>query len=114
MSQSRFTVTPEELLMFHGCLSSKICVNIFQALLKSSVLNISAISRKVGCTNNDALKHLRNLAKLGIVEEEFYAGRHTFTLKSVEFTELMKQAIKLMEGAAQDEEEAKTSPNPYS
>jgi len=34
---------------------------------------------------------------LGIVEEEFYAGRHSFALKKGDFTDLMEQAIKLME-----------------
>ena len=97
MAESRFTLTPEELVVFYECLSSKICVNIFQALLDRSPLNISAISRKTGCTNSDAIKHLKNLAKLGIVHEEFYAGRHTFTIENGQFTELMKQAIKLTE-----------------
>ena len=97
MAESRFTLTPGELVVFHECLSSKICVNIFQALLDRSPLNISAVSRKTGCTNSDAIKHLKNLAKLGIVHEEFYAGRHNFTLNRVEFTELMERAIKIRE-----------------
>jgi len=97
MTEKGFTITPEQLVTLHDCLSSKICVNIFQALLKNPTLNISAISRKTGCTNNDALKHLRNLAKLGIVSDEFYAGRHTFTLKNSQLTELMKQTMKIME-----------------
>ena len=95
MPQSTFTITPEQLVIFHECLSSKICVNIIQALLDRSPLNISAISRKTGSTNSDAVKHLKNLAKLGIVHEEFYAGRHTFTVENNQFTELMKQAIKI-------------------
>jgi len=97
MTEKGFTITPEELVILHHCLSSKICVNIFQALLKNPTLNITAISRKTRCTNSDALKHLNNLAKLGIVHEEFYAGRHTFTLKNGQLTELMKQTIKVME-----------------
>jgi len=97
VSTSNFTLTPTELVLFHECLSSKICVRIFQTLLERRALNISAISRKVGCTNNDGLKHLKNLARLGIVHEEFYGGRHAFTLKGGAFTELMKQAINIME-----------------
>jgi predicted transcriptional regulator len=97
MTESRFTLTAEELVAFHECLSSKICVNIFQALLDRSPLNISAISRKTGCTNSDAIKHLKNLAKLGIIQEEFYARRHTFALDRTGFTVLMEQAIKAME-----------------
>jgi predicted transcriptional regulator len=97
MTEKGFTITPAELVTLHDCLSSKICVNIFRVLLSRNTLNISAVSRKVGCTNNDALKHLKNLTKLGIVHEEFYSGRHTFTLKNGQLTELMKQAMKIME-----------------
>ncbi|MFQ6076511.1 MAG: hypothetical protein ACE5Z5_10320 [Candidatus Bathyarchaeia archaeon] len=97
MSRSRFTITPEELVAFRDCLSSRICPRIFRILLRNSVLNISAIARKARCNNNDALRHLRNLAKLGIAEEEFFAGVHSFTLKRVEFTGLMEEAIKVME-----------------
>ena len=93
IQQSSFDVTPEELVFLHRCLSSKVCVKVFKTLQAESILNISAISRKAGCNNNDALRHLRNLSKLGIVQEEFYAGRHTFTLKKGCLTELMKQAI---------------------
>ena len=97
MLQPKFALTPEELVTFHKCLSSKICVRIFQVLSKNNTLNISAVSRKARCTNNDAVKHLRNLAKLGIISEEFYSGRHTFTPKDGQFTELMNQTIKIME-----------------
>ena len=97
MSQPRFTLTPKELVAFHECLSSKLCLRIFRILLTNHVLNISAIARKARCNNRDALKHLKNLARLGIVQEEFYAELHTFTLKRVEFTRLMEQAIKSME-----------------
>ena len=79
----------------HECLSSKICIRIFQALLKNGTLNVSAISRKAGCNNDRCIEHLRKLAKLGIVQEEFYAGRHTFTLKKGDFADLMEQAIRL-------------------
>jgi len=97
MPNSRFTLTPLELVVFCECLSSEVCVRIFQTLLEKRTLNISAISRKVGCTNIRGLNHLRNLARLGIVHEEFYAGRHAFTLKKGESTELMRQAIEAME-----------------
>ena len=40
-----------------------------------------SLCRKVGCTNNDGLKHLKNLARLNIVH--FYAGRHAFA-RSIE------------------------------
>ena len=83
-------------MILHECLSSKICIRIFQALLKNGTLNVSAISRKAGCNNDRCIEHLRKLAKLGIVQEEFYAGRHTFTLKKGDFADLMEQAIKFM------------------
>ena len=35
--------------------------------------------------------------QLGIVQEEFYAGRHSFALKKGDFTDLMQQAIILMD-----------------
>lgn len=97
MSRSSFTITPEELVTFHSCLSSKLCTRIFQILLSNNVLNITAIARKARCGNNEALRHLKNLARLRIVNEDFYAGRHTFTLNMGEFTELMKQAIRAIE-----------------
>ncbi len=37
------------------------------------------------------------MENLVIVEEEFYAGRHTFSLRKGEFTDLMAQAISLLE-----------------
>jgi predicted transcriptional regulator len=86
-----------ELVIFHECLSSKVCLRVFQALLTNRSLNVSAISRKAGCNNDRCIEHLRKLSKLGIVEEEFYAGRHSFALKKGDFTDLMEQAIKLME-----------------
>lgn len=94
MSEPSFTVTPRELVLLHRCLSSRICVRIFQVLRESGVLNISAISRKAGCTNSDGVKHLRTMAELGVVDEKFYAGRHTFTLKRNDLVELMEKAIK--------------------
>jgi predicted transcriptional regulator len=93
MSEPSFTVTPNELVLLHRCLSSRICVRIFQVLRESGVLNISAISRKTGCTNNDGVRHLRTMVVLGVVDEEFYAGRHTFTLKRNDLVELMEKAI---------------------
>jgi predicted transcriptional regulator len=86
-----------ELVIVHECLSSKVCIRVFQALLTNRSLNVSAISRKAGCNNDRCIEHLRKLSKLGIVEEEFYAGRHLFVLKKGDFTDLMEQAIKLME-----------------
>ena len=60
-------------------------------------LNVSAISRKAGCNNDRCIEHLRRMSELGIVSEEFYAGRHSFALKRGELTELMEQAIGVME-----------------
>jgi hypothetical protein len=97
MSRSEVTLTPEELVTFHECLSSKICTRIFKTLLKHHVLNISAISRYARCTNKDANKHLKNLSTLRIVDEDFFAGRHTYTITGTEFTGLMDQAIQLVE-----------------
>ena len=75
----------------------------------SKSLNVSAISRKVGCNNDRCIEHLRKLNKLGIVEEEFYAGRHLFTLKKGDSTDLMQIAIKLMENGEKDEESKSSS-----
>jgi predicted transcriptional regulator len=97
-----------ELVIFHECLSSKVCIRIFQALLTNRSLNVSAISRKAGCNNDRCIEHLRKLIKLNIVEEEFYAGRHSFALKKGDLADLMEQAIRLME---KDEKTGETSPN---
>ena len=86
-----------QLVIFHECLSSKVCIRVFRALFTSRSLNVSAISRKAGCNNDRCIEHLKNLGELGIVEEEFYAGRHTFTVKKGDFTDLMEQSIMLME-----------------
>jgi len=94
---SRFTVTPAELVTLHECLSSKVCIRVFQALLRDSNLNVSAISRKAGCNNDRCIEYLRKMSELGIVSEEFYAGRHSFALKRGQFTELMEGAIEVIE-----------------
>jgi len=93
---STFNITPEQLVIFHECLGSKVCIRIFQVFLANRSLNVSAVSRKVGCNNDRCIEHLKKLAKLGIVQEEFYAGRHSFALKKGDFTDLMQQAIRLM------------------
>ncbi len=105
--EEKFVLTPTELVTFHKCLSSKICRRIFKTLITYRKLNISAISRKVGCTNRDGIRHLRNLAELNIVEEEFHHGLHTFTLKKEAFTRLMEQAIKIIE----DEQKTEHQPS---
>lgn len=92
-----FNVTPKDLVLLNGCLCSKSCIRIFQILLVDRSLNVSAISRKAGCNNDRAIEYLKKMVKLGIVKEEFYGGRHSFTLKKVDFTDLMQQAISLME-----------------
>ncbi len=86
-----------ELVVFHECLSSKVCIRIFHALLANRSLNVSAVSRKAGCNNDRCIDHLKKLIKLGIVQEEFYAGRHSFALKKGDFTDLMEQSIMLLE-----------------
>ena len=98
---SSFNLTPEQLVIFHECLGSKVCIRIFQVFLSNKSLNVSAISRKVGCNNDRCIEHLKKLAKLGIVQEEFYAGRHSFVLKKGDFMDLMQQAISIM---SKDEE----------
>ena len=97
MPMSNFNMTPEQLVIFHECLGSKVCIRIFQVFLASRSLNVSAVSRKVGCNNDRCIEHLKKLAKLGIVQEEFYAGRHLFVLKKGDFTDLMQQTISLMD-----------------
>jgi len=94
---SSFNLTPEELVLFHDCLCSKVCIRIFQVLLLNKNLNVSSISRKAGCNNDRCIEHLKKMVRLGIVQEEFYAGRHSFALKKEGFTDLMQQAINLME-----------------
>ena len=96
MTPSTFNVTPQELVLFNDCLCSKACIRIFQILLANKNLNVTAISRKVGCNNDRCIEHLKKMVKLGIVQEEFYAGRHSFTLKKGDFTDLMQQAISIM------------------
>jgi predicted transcriptional regulator len=105
MPMSTFNITPEQLVIFHECLGSKVCIRIFQVFLANRSLNVSAVSRKVGCNNDRCIEHLKKLAKLGIVQEEFYAGRHSFALKKGDFTDLMQQAISLMD----KDEKSKTS-----
>ncbi|MGD6805888.1 MAG: hypothetical protein ACQCN4_02895 [Candidatus Bathyarchaeia archaeon] len=97
MALSAFKITPQELILFHHCLCSKICIRIFKTLQLSKNLNVSAIARKAGCNNDRCIEHLKQMENLVIVEEEFYAGRHTFSLRKGEFTDLMAQAISLLE-----------------
>lgn len=94
---STFNVTPQDLVLLKDCLCSKACVRMFKILFANRDLNVSAISRKAGCNNGRCIEYLKKLVKLGIVGEEFYAGRHSFTLKKIEFTDLMQQAISLMD-----------------
>ena len=89
-----------QLVIFHECLSSKVCTRIFRALLTNRSLNVSAISRKAGCNNDRCIEHLKRMSELGIVEEEFYAGRHSFALKQEDFTDLMEKSIMLIEKRA--------------
>lgn len=94
---STFNVTPKDLVLLTDCLCSKACIRVFKILLANRDLNVSAISRKAGCNNDRAIEYLKKMVKLGVVKEDFYAGRHSFTLKKVEFTDLMQQAVSLKE-----------------
>jgi predicted transcriptional regulator len=97
MESTSFAITAEDLVVFINCLSSKICLRIFRTMRKNERLNVSAIARKARCSNKICVEHLRQLARLGIVEEEFHAGLHRFILKRTPHTELMEQAIELLE-----------------
>ena len=97
MARTNFKVTQEDLILFYKCLSSKLCLRIFGILQDRRKLNITSISRKARCSNGTSIKHLTNLASLGIVEDEFQSGLHEFRLKNGDHTELMTQAIELLE-----------------
>ena len=96
MTDEKFKVSPEELVAMYKCLSSKLCLRIFHIMKRHKELNITAISRKAGCSNKTSIKHLRNMARLNIIEEELYSGLHKFTLKNGLLTELMDQTVKLL------------------
>ncbi len=93
----RFKVSPRETAAIHLCLSSKICRRLFKTLYKEKRMNITALTRRVGCTNRRGVKYLRILAGIGIVEEEITAGLHRFKLKSGELTDLVKETIEVLE-----------------
>jgi len=94
----RYAVSAEELVLLHGCLSSKLCMRIFKILCaERGALNISAICRKAGCTNNNALRHLRRLVKLGVAEEKLLTGLHTFKIKRGGMAELLIKAERFLE-----------------
>ena len=96
MSEAKFKVSPEELVVLHKCLSSKLCLRIFHIMKRHKKLNVTAISRKAGCSNKTSVKHLRNMARLNMIEEELYSGLHKFALKRGLFTELMDETVKLL------------------
>ena len=97
MAETSFKLTARELVLFHKCLSSRVCLRIFKVMKRNKRLNISAISRNARVSNGICIKHLRKLARLGIVEEEFQSGLHTFTLKNGESTRLMNEATKILD-----------------
>jgi len=69
----KYAVSPEQVVLLHSCLSSKLCMRIFNILLSERRhVNISAICRKAGCTSGNAVKHLRRLVKLGAAEESSF------------------------------------------
>jgi len=92
-----FEVTPKEVAVISTCFSSKTCRGLFKALCREKKMNITALTRKVGCTNRKATTYLRALANIGVVEEEITPGLHTFTLKNGRLTELIKETIKILE-----------------
>jgi len=97
----RYAVSAEELVLLHGCLSSKLCMRIFKILCaERGALNISAICRKAGCTNGNALKHLRRLVKLGVVEEKLLTGLHMFNIRRSGMAELLIKAKRFLEAEA--------------
>jgi hypothetical protein len=110
----KVAVSPTELATLYKCFSSKICVRIFGILLaERRPLNISAICRRAGCTNGDGVKHLRMLARLGVVDEEFWTGLHIFRVKDGDLTELLKQTLTVlaeMEGDASSRQSGKNVP----
>ena len=93
----RFEVTPKEVAAIHKCLSSKVCRRLFKALYKRKKMNITALARKAGCTNRKGVTYLRKLAEIGVVEEEYLAGLHTFKLKNGRLAELIKETMKVLE-----------------
>ncbi|MEM3798212.1 MAG: helix-turn-helix domain-containing protein [Candidatus Bathyarchaeia archaeon] len=94
----KYAVTPEELAELHICLSSKLCRRIFNILwAERKPVNISAICRKAGCTSGNAVKHLKRLVKLGVVEERLLPGLHMFSAKREEMAELMFKAANILE-----------------
>jgi predicted transcriptional regulator len=102
MTEAKYQISPEELVVLHKCLSSKVCLRIFHIMKRHRRLNVSAISRKARCCNKTSVKHLRNMARLNIIEEELYSGLHKFALKREPFIELIDQTVKLLE---EDKEE---------
>lgn len=102
MTETKYQISPRDLVVLHECLSSKVCQRIFRLMERHKKLNVSAISRKAGCSNKTSVKHLRSMAKLNVVEEELYRGLHKFALKKGDFTELIDETIKLLE---EDKEE---------
>ena len=93
----RFEVTPKEVAAIHKCLSSKVCRRLFEALYKRKKMNITALARKAGCTNRKGVTYLRKLAEIGVVEEEYLAGLHTFKLKNGRLAELIKETMEILE-----------------
>ena len=94
----KYAVTPEELIELHICLSSKLCMRIFNILwAEGKPVNISAICRRAGCTSGNAARHLKRLVKLSVVEERLLPGLHMFSAKRGEMAELMFKAANILE-----------------
>lgn len=94
----KYTVTPDELVELHICLSSKLCRRIFNILwAERKPLNISSICRMAGCTSGNAARHLRRLVKLGVVEERLLPGLHIFSARRGEMAELIFKAANVIE-----------------
>ena len=97
MTTENASLTPKELVLLSRCLHSKVCMRIFKVLVSSPTLNISAISRRAGCTNARSLSHLSNLTRLGIAHEKFYTRIHMFKLMRTPLTVLLEDAFALVE-----------------
>jgi len=93
----KFEVTPREVAAIHRCLSSRVCRRLFKALYRQRKMNITALARKAGCTNRKCVIYLRKLAEIGAVEEKYLAGLHTFQIKNGRLTELINEAIRVLE-----------------
>ena len=93
----RIELTPTETLHIHRILSSKIATRVFCLLEGSKSLNINAIALQCRCSNGNAVKHLKDMVKLGVVKEEWIGGQHIYRYVSNEVAKFLGCAIRMME-----------------